>query len=243
MQKTKKIHGKKRKNRTIKHAKIINPSGKRAESLLTTNSVRDPPLGVSTLEHLRCSEEGDRRSPKEFGGNSFSNRFLGKIRSPFQTSSPSLTPINIGNKGQVHDTVNHFENRGISPLESRPSSFGSAITMDSYGNNSQNLPVANQLSNNTDAIKHIPEALTTPTESDTIYIVRYRNNHGIISEKEVFKQNETESNTYTRYIFNNNTPLACSIPIYDIGHVLKKKYEPVCPEISLAPLGKGHRAI
>jgi hypothetical protein len=208
MQKTKKIHGKKRKNRTIKHSKIRNSSDIRTES----------------------------------GGNAFSNQLLGKIRSPFQTSYPSpslpLTPINIGNKGQVQDTVNHFENRGISPLESRPSSFGSTITMDTYGDNSQNLPVANQLSNNTGAIKHIPEALTTATESDTIYIVRYRNNHGIISEKEVFKQNEIESNTYTRYIFNNNTPLACSIPIFDIGQTLKKKYEPVCPEVSLAPFSK-----
>jgi phage anti-repressor protein len=55
--------------------------GQGVESILTTNSVRDPPLGVSTLEHLRsasearnlhpsgaeCSEEGDRRSPDEFG--------------------------------------------------------------------------------------------------------------------------------------------------------------------------------
>ena len=29
-----------------------------AESLFTTNSVSYPPLGVTTLEHRRCSEEG-----------------------------------------------------------------------------------------------------------------------------------------------------------------------------------------
>ena len=76
------------------------------------------------------------------------------------------------------------------------------------------------------------------TESGTIYIVRYRNNNGDISEKEVFKHIDTNPGTYTRYVFDgNNIPQRCNIPIFDIGDAVKKRYEPNCEEISLAPLG------
>jgi hypothetical protein len=85
----------------------------------------------------------------------------------------------------------------------------------------------------------VPEPVITPVpELDTMYIVRYRNNNGVISEKEVFKHHDSEPNTYTRYVFDmNNIPQKCSIPIFDIGEAIKKKYEPYCEEISLAPLG------
>jgi hypothetical protein len=76
------------------------------------------------------------------------------------------------------------------------------------------------------------------TESGTIYIVRYRNSNGAISEKEVFKHIDTNPGTYTRYVFDGyNNPLKCNIPIFDIGDAVKKRYEPNCEEISLAPLG------
>jgi hypothetical protein len=75
-------------------------------------------------------------------------------------------------------------------------------------------------------------------ESGTIYIVRYRNNNGAISDKEVFKHIDTNPGTYTRYVFDgNNIPQKCGIPIFDIGDAVKKRYEPNCEEISLAPLG------
>jgi hypothetical protein len=75
-------------------------------------------------------------------------------------------------------------------------------------------------------------------ESGTIYIVRYRNNNGAILEKEVFKHIDTNPGTYTRYVFDgNNIPQKCGIPIFDIGDAVKKRYEPNCEEISLAPLG------
>jgi len=75
-------------------------------------------------------------------------------------------------------------------------------------------------------------------ELGTIYIVRYRNSNGAISEKEVFKHIDTNPGKYTRYVFDNdNIPRECKLDIYDIGEAIKKNYEPYCEEISLAPLG------
>ena len=77
-----------------------------------------------------------------------------------------------------------------------------------------------------------------PEKLGTIYIVKYRNNNGVISEKEVFKHRDSEPNTFTRYVFDgNNVPQKCGIPIIDIGEAIKKIYVPYCEEISLAPLG------
>ena len=76
-------------------------------------------------------------------------------------------------------------------------------------------------------------------ELGTIYIVRYRNSNGAITEKEVFKHIDTNPGKYTRYVFDNdNIPRECKLDIYDIGEAIKKNYEPYCEEISLAPLGK-----
>ena len=93
--------------------------------------------------------------------------------------------------------------------------------------------------NNSTASWDPPTVDNIVPELGTIYIVRYRNSNGAISEKEVFKHIDTNPGNYTRYIFDdNNIPRECNLGIYDIGVEIKKKYEPKCEEISLEPLGK-----
>jgi len=253
MQKTKKIHqksntkhGKKRKVRTIKHPKknIHGGINLNNEGQVTTqvnrfnNGIRNDP-GHTWSDFRPSSIESDLTT------NSIvdtipppTNTRLSGDNVAYQTSQATMSPSNLVvdelppgyEKKQEADGNWYYVNHNDGTTSWTPPALeeaGSPLPQ-------QPLPMVDT----TGIVNEPAPMVLESSEQGTIYIVKYRNNNGAISEKEVYKHIDANPGTYTRYVFDGqNIPQGCMIPIIDIGEAIKKKYVPNCEEISLAPLG------
>ena len=218
---------------------VVEASGQGAESLLTTNS--EGPGGGPVGE--KRFFPGQLKRENAFSGNIGENddvaepdpNATGNVVEASGQGAESLLTTN--SEGDLRSPEEFAQGSrpplGVSdPLPMLPPGFRTTV-------DEQSGRLIYHNDNNSTASWDPPTVDNIVPELGTIYIVRYRNSNGAISEKEVFKHIDTNPGNYTRYIFDdNNIPRECNLGIYDIGVEIKKKYEPKCEEISLEPLGK-----
>ena len=217
------------------------------------NSLRGPTQAILATNHLSDPPGGGPVGPKQFfpGQLKRDNAFRGNIGENDDVAEPD--PNATGNvveaSGQGAESLLTTNSEGdlrspeefaqgsrpplgvSDPLPMLPPGFRTTV-------DEQSGRLIYHNDNNSTASWYPPTVDNIVPELGTIYIVRYRNNNGAISEKEVFKHINNNPGNYTRYIFDdNNIPRECNLGIYDIGVEIKKKYEPKCEEISLEPLG------